>query len=76
MEVRSRFIAQERMGTWLVVTLGVAVLALLTAIWGIREARLGSVVAQVEVLKLDERIKALEAARPSEPAAAPAPAAQ
>ncbi len=73
MEVRSRFIAQERMGAWVIVTLGIAVLALLTAIWGIREARLGSVVAQVEVLKLDERIKALEAARP---AAAPAPAAQ
>lgn len=77
MATRSRFIAQERMGTWLVVTLGVAVLALVAAIWGVMESRTGSMVAQVQVLKLDERIRALEAARPAEPAVAmPAPEAQ
>lgn len=75
METRSRFISQERMGTWVAVTFGVAVLALVTAIWGVRESRLGSVVAQVQVLKLDERIKSLEAARAGGAAAAmPAPA--
>lgn len=74
MEARNRFIAPERMGAWLVVTLGVAVLALVAAIFGIMESRTGSVVSQVQVLKLDERIRALEAARRVEPAAAmPAP---
>ena len=72
MESRSRFISQERMGAWLVVTLGVAVLALVAAIWGLQESRLASALAQAEVLKLDERIRALEAARPA--AAMPAPA--
>lgn len=76
MEVRSRFIAQERMGAWVIVTLGIAVLALVMALWGLQESRLTVAVNQMQFLKLDERIKALEAARPSEPAAAPAPAAQ
>lgn len=74
MESRSRFIAPERMGAWLVVTLGVALLALITAIWAVRESRVASIVAQAQVLKLDERIRALEAERsgaPAMPTAAP-----
>lgn len=60
METRNRFIAPHRMGTWVVTTLGVALVALLLAVFGIREARVSAVVSQVEILKLNDRIKALE----------------
>lgn len=77
MESRSRFVAPERMGAWVAVAFGLAILALITAIWGVREARAVSAVTQVQILKLDERLRALEGARSAAPAAttpAPAPA--
>lgn len=76
METRNRFIAPERMGAWLVVTLGTAVAAFVIAAWGVYESRTISTVQQVELLKFDERIKALEqspkAALPAPTAAMPA----
>jgi hypothetical protein len=78
MEGRSRFIDPKRMGVWIVVSFGLAILALVTAIMGMRESRVGAVVTQAEVLKLNERIVALEKMRPPPmhaPAAGAAPAA-
>jgi hypothetical protein len=60
MEERNRFIDPKRMGTWLVVALGTALVALILAAFSIREARLGAMVTQVEVIKLLDRIQALE----------------
>lgn len=61
MATRERFIASERMGAWVVSTLGVALAAFVIAVFGVMEARTGSAVAQVEIIKLHERIQALEA---------------
>lgn len=69
MEERNRFIDPKRYGIWIAVSFGLALLALLTAIMGTREGRVGSMVAQTEVIKLNERIMALEKKQ-----AAPAPA--
>jgi hypothetical protein len=63
MEERNRFIDPKRMGTWVVVALGVAVLALVTAFAGLQESRLGGAATQVEILKLHERLLALERVR-------------
>jgi hypothetical protein len=78
MEVRSRFIAPERMGVWIVVAFGTAILALVLAFWTSREARVGALVTQTEVINLNQRLQSLEKAAsnpaPSAPAAAaPAP---
>jgi hypothetical protein len=77
MEERNRFIDPKRYGIWIVVSFGLALLALLTAIMGTHEGRVGAVVTQTEVIKLNERIVALEKklAAPAVPAAV-APAAQ
>lgn len=72
MEERSRFINPKRMGVWIVVSFGLAVLALVTAIMGMRESRVGAVVTQAEVIKLNERIMALEKMRAPPPMHAPA----
>ncbi len=68
MDSRNRFIAPERVGIWLMVAFGLAVLALITAIWGVRESRATNAFVQLEILKLSDRIKAQE----SKPAAMPA----
>lgn len=68
MDSRNRFIAPERVGIWLMVAFGLAVLALITAIWGVRESRATNAFVQLEILKLSGRIKAQE----SKPAAMPA----
>lgn len=60
METRHRFIAPERMGAWLVTTLGTAVAALVIGVWGIMESRATTATLQVELLKFDERMKSLE----------------
>lgn len=70
MESRSRLIAPERMATWLVVTLGVALLALIAAVYGIQEARTSAAVNQLQFQDLDKRVKAVEASKSA--AAAPA----
>lgn len=74
MEIRNRFIAPERMGAWLVVTLGTAIAAFVIAVWGVMESRTSAVVLQVELLKFDQRLKSLErapkAAMPAMPAEA------
>lgn len=62
MEIRNRFIAPQRVGAWLVVTLGTAIAAFVIAIWGVMESRTSSAVLQVEILKFDQRIKSLEKA--------------
>lgn len=72
METRSRFIAPHRMGAWVVTALGVAVVALIVAVFGLRESRVSAVVTQVEVMKLNDRIKSLEMKEPK----AMAPAAE
>ena len=73
MATRERFIASERMGAWIVTTLGVALAAFVLAAFGVMEARTGATVTQVEIIKLNERIQALEAK--SRTASAPASAA-
>ena len=75
MEKRNRFIAPERMGTWVVTSMGVALVALVLAVYGIREARLSSVVSQVEVIKLNQRLMALESKQAPPTAVTPRPAA-
>lgn len=60
MEMRNRFIAPQRVGAWLVVTLGTALAALVISVWGILESRTSATVLQVEILKFDQRIKSLE----------------
>ncbi len=70
MEERSRFINPKRMGIWVVVGFGTALLALILAFEGMREARLGAVVAQAEVLNLNKRVQTLERERAA-PVAAP-----
>jgi Tfp pilus assembly protein PilN len=60
MEIRNRFIAPQRVGAWLVVTLGTALAALVIGVWGILESRTSATVLQVEILKFDQRIKSLE----------------
>lgn len=70
MEERSRFINPKRYGIWIAVSFGLALIALLTAFLGTREGRIGAMVTQTEVIKLNERIVALERSR-----ATPAPAA-
>lgn len=60
MEERSRFINPKRMGIWVVVAFGTALIALVLAFVGIREARVSALVTQVEVVKLLDRIQALE----------------
>lgn len=72
MATRERFIASERMGAWVVTTLGVALAAFVLAAFGVKEARTGAAVTQVEIIKLHERIQALEAK--NKPASAPATA--
>jgi len=74
MEARSRFIDPKRMGAWIVVAFGLAILALVTAVMGMRESRIGAVVTQAEVLKLSDRISALERMRAPPPMQAPADA--
>ena len=71
MATRERFIASERMGAWVVATLGVALAAFVIAVFGVMEARTGSAVAQVEIIKLHERIQALEANNKPAPTTAP-----
>lgn len=71
MEIRNRFIAPHRMGAWLVVTLGTAIAAFVIAVWGVLESRISFAVLQVEILKVDQRIKSLEK---SPSGAMPAPA--
>lgn len=73
MATRERFIASERMGAWIVTTLGVALAAFVLAVFGVMESRTGAAVTQVEIIKLHERIQALEAK--SNTASAPASAA-
>lgn len=70
MENRNRFIAPQRVGAWLIVTLGTATAALVIAVWGVLESRTSYSVLQVELLKFDERIKSMEG---SPKAAMPAP---
>ena len=77
MEERSRFINPKRMGIWVVVGVGTALLALILAFEGMREARLSAVVAQAEVLNLNKRVQTLERERAAPlpaPASTPAPA--
>jgi hypothetical protein len=62
MEERSRFIAPQRMGVWIVVAFGTAVLALVLAFWTAREVHVGALVTQTEVLTLNARLQALERA--------------
>lgn len=65
METRPRFIAPHRLGTWVVTTLGTALAALVISVWGLMESRATTATLQVELLKFDERIKALEAPKPA-----------
>ena len=72
MEERSRFIAPQRMGVWIVVAFGTAVVALVLGFWNIREDRLGALVTQTEVFNLNQRLQALEKAANKPAPAAPA----
>ena len=72
MEERSRFIAPQRMGVWIVVALGTALLALVLAVWNVREDRVGVLVTQTEVINLNARLQALEKAANKPAPAAPA----
>ena len=72
MEARNRFIAPERMGAWIIVSLGTALAAFVISIWGVLESRATGAVLQVELIKYNERIQALE--KPKAAAAMPAPA--
>ena len=74
MESRNRFIAPERVGAWLIVAFGLALLALVMSINGMMESRATNALVQVEVLKLSDRIKALESKPASMPAAPAEPA--
>lgn len=79
MQERNRFIAPERMGAWVIVAFGTGLLALVMAFAGMYESRIGMALSQVEVIKLNERIRALEQVRapaPAKPAPAPAAAKQ
>jgi hypothetical protein len=72
MEVRSRFIAPERVGVWIVVAFGTAVLALVLAFWTSREVRVGALVTQTEVINLNQRLQSLERAANKPAPVAPA----
>lgn len=69
MATRERFIASERMGVWVITTLGVALAAFVLAAYGVVEARMSAAVSQVEIIKLSERIKKVE--ENNKPASAP-----
>jgi hypothetical protein len=60
MEERIRFIDPKRFGIWISIAFGVAVLALVMALFGLRESRVGTALTQLEVVKLSDRIKAVE----------------
>lgn len=75
MATRHRFIHPDRMGAWVVATLGVAMVALVLGTYTLRQLKVAVAVQQVQVLKLTERVQALEQAKASLPApAAVAPA--
>lgn len=74
MATRHRFIHPDRMGAWVVVTLGVALVALVMTTYTLRQLKVAVAVQQVQVIKLTDRVQALEQAKAIAPAPAPEPA--
>jgi hypothetical protein len=76
MTTRHRFIKPERMGAWTVVALGVGLVALVLSTYTLRHLKVAVAVQQVQVMKLEARVRALESTKAVAPAPALKPAAQ